>query len=156
MTPCDSMRLLVSHTCGASTLLLLLSSIVIVATAQHAEDNIVNEFGDDYTWSSPDIPQFSNLEVDTVTGRVYIGAVNRLYQLSPDLTLTESAVTGPKEDSPMCSSVLPECSDSFKKLTDNVNKALVIDYAESRLIECGSLFQGDLSEELSTINLQHA
>ena len=27
-------------------------------------------------------------------------------------------------------------------MTDNVNKALVIDYNNSRLISCGSLFQG--------------
>ena len=34
--------------------------------------------------------------------------MNKLYQLSPDLTLTESAVMGPKEDSPLCS-VQPDC-----------------------------------------------
>ena len=76
-----------------------------------------------------------------ITGRVYIGAVNKLYQLSHDLGLTANAITGPKEDSPLCS-VLPDCpSNVEKKLTNNVNKALVIDYAESRIIECGSLFQ---------------
>ena len=74
-------------------------------------------------------------------GRVYIGAVNKLYQLSHDLGLTANAITGPKEDSPLCS-VLPDCPANVeKKLTNNVNKALVIDYAESRIIECGSLFQ---------------
>ena len=30
-------------------------------------------------------PQFNNLVVDKNTGRVYIGAVNKLYQLSPNL-----------------------------------------------------------------------
>ena len=76
-----------------------------------------------------------------ISGRVYIGAVNKLYQLSHDLELTANAITGPKEDSPLCS-VLPDCpSNVEKKLTNNVNKALVIDYAESRIIECGSLFQ---------------
>ena len=74
-------------------------------------------------------------------GRVYIGAVNKLYQLSHDLGLTANAITGPKEDSPLCS-VLPDCPANVeKKLTNNVNKVLVIDYAESRIIECGSLFQ---------------
>ena len=53
-----------------------------------------------------------------------------------------SAVTGPHLDSPLCS-VLPDCPPSVeKKLTSNVNKALVIDYSDSRLISCGSLFQG--------------
>ena len=30
-----------------------------------------------------------------------------------------------------------------KKMSNNVNKALVIDYSDSRLISCGSLFQGN-------------
>ena len=60
----------------------------------------------------------------------------------PDLELTVTASTGPREDSPACS-VLPDCpTTTEKKLTNDVNKALLIDYAESRLIECGSLFQG--------------
>ena len=51
-------------------------------------------------------------------------------------------MTGPASDSPLCS-VLPDCPPSVeKKLTNNVNKALVIDYSDSRLISCGSLFQG--------------
>ena len=80
-------------------------------------------------------------DIFAISGRVYIGAVNKLYQLSHDLELTANAITGPKEDSPLCS-VLPDChSNVEKKLTNNVNKALVIDYAESRIIECGSLFQ---------------
>ena len=56
--------------------------------------DIIKEFSDEFAWNDNDIPQFNNLVVDKVTGRVYIGAVNNLYQLSPDLTLTESAVTG--------------------------------------------------------------
>ena len=50
------------------------------------------------------------------------------------------AVTGPKEDSPKCS-VFPDCPEADKKLSNNINKALLIDYFESRLISCGSLFQ---------------
>jgi plexin A len=107
-----------------------------------ATQDIVTEFSDEFSWMDNEIPQFNNLVICKNTGRVYIGAVNKLYQLSPDLNLTQSAVTGPKEDSPMCS-VLPDCPSSVeKKLINNVNKAMVIDYAESRIIECGSLFQG--------------
>ena len=110
-------------------------------SAARAND-VVAEFSDEYAWNDNEIPQFNNLVRDKITGRVYIGAVNKLYQLSPDLKLSVSAVTGPREDSPFCS-VLPDCPRSVeRKLTNNVNKALVIDYAESRLIECGSLYQG--------------
>ena len=34
------------------------------------------------------------------------------------------------------------CLQVEKKMSNNVNKALVIDYSDSRLISCGSLFQG--------------
>ena len=122
---------------------LLLLCLLAATQAIQARDNIiVKEFSDEFAWMDHEIPQFSNLAVDKNTGRVYIGAVNKMYQLSPDLELTKSATTGPKEDSPLCS-VLPDCPANIeKKLTNNVNKALVIDYAESRIIECGSLFQG--------------
>uniref|UniRef100_A0A1B6CQ54 Sema domain-containing protein n=1 Tax=Clastoptera arizonana TaxID=38151 RepID=A0A1B6CQ54_9HEMI len=92
-------------------------------------------------FNSSDEGKFNHMVVDKNTGRVYVGAVNKLYQLSPDLELVMSEVTGPQEDSPECSVI--DCpSKIVKKLTDNVNKALVIDYTTSRLISCGSLFQG--------------
>ena len=90
-----------------------------------ASDDIVKEFSDEFAWNDNEIPQFNNLVVSKVTGSVYIGAINKLYQLSPDLEHTQAAVLGPKEDSPLCS-VLPDCPPSQeKKLTNNVNKALV-------------------------------
>ncbi|XP_030756374.1 plexin-A4 [Sitophilus oryzae] len=93
------------------------------------------------TFSDKKVQTFNHLVVDKNTGRVYIGAVNRLYQLSPDLDLVVVEETGPKEDSEDCSVL--ECNNAQnKKLTDNINKALVIDYTTTRLIACGSLFQG--------------
>ena len=41
---------------------------------------------------------FSHLTVNTYTGQVYVGGVNRIYQLSPQLTLEAIAIMGPKED----------------------------------------------------------
>ncbi len=70
---------------------------------------------------------------------VYVGGVNILYQLSSELELQVTVETGPEEDS--CPSV--DCYDVIPKtLTDNVNKALVIDYENERLIACGTLYQG--------------
>jgi plexin A len=44
------------------------------------------------------------------------------------------AVTGPRYDSPHCS-VLPDCPPTVeKKLTNNFNKALVLDYSDSRFV----------------------
>lgn len=87
----------------------------------------------------------NHLTVDRNTGRVIIGGKNRLYQLSPDLNVAITVVTGPQNDSYDCTVV--ECPDKANKLpTDNVNKVLLIDYSTSRLITCGSLFQVRTSE----------
>ncbi len=61
----------------------LLSPLDIVSS----EKFIVKEFSDEFSWLDSEIPQFNNLVVDKNTGRVYIGAVNKLYQLSPGKTL---------------------------------------------------------------------
>ena len=47
--------------------------------------HIVTQFTDEGGLSDEEGPQFNNLVVDKNTGRVYIGAVNKLYQLSPNL-----------------------------------------------------------------------
>lgn len=61
--------------------------------------------------------------------------------MSPDLVVTATAITGPRNDSKDCS--FNECTQNLtRKLTDNSNKVLLIDYSTSRLIACGSLFQG--------------
>ena len=133
-------RLLLKNAKMLITFLILL--LQYPSNIQADQSNIVKEFSDEFAWMDNDIPQFNNLVIDKNTGRIFIGAVNKLYQLLPDLTLKVNAITGPKEDSPLCS-VLPDCPNNVeKKLTNNINKALVIDYAESRIIECGSLFQG--------------
>lgn len=73
--------------------------------------------------------------------KVFIGGRNQLYQLSPDLEIVATAKTGPRNDSKDCS--FNECTQNLtRKLTDNINKVLLIDYSTSRLITCGSLFQG--------------
>lgn len=85
--------------------------------------------------------RLQHLVVDKHSALVYVGGVNRLYQLSPELDRQVTVETGPREDSPECPAV--DCLGSvIKRLTDNVNKALVIDYTDTRLIACGTLYQG--------------
>ncbi|KAJ1526201.1 hypothetical protein ONE63_009360 [Megalurothrips usitatus] len=101
-----------------------------------ADDILVKTFSDQGT------ERFNHLVVDKNTGRVFIGAVNKLYQLSPDLDLVIAETTGPKDDHPDCSVLLDCPANIVVKATDNVNKALVIDYTTTRLISCGSVYQG--------------
>jgi len=108
------------------------------------DPRVVSEFSDlvlTQQLADGENTQFKNLVVDKNSGTVYIGGVNMLYQLSPNLDLLVSSKTGPKKDSPEC---FPANCPPFiyKELSNNINKALVIDYSNSRLIDCGSLFQG--------------
>ncbi|GAB6029304.1 hypothetical protein CHUAL_005069 [Chamberlinius hualienensis] len=91
------------------------------------------------TFYRPNV-NLSHMVVDRTTGKLYVGGVNRLYQLSPDLKLEVELSTGPKLDSPFCSPSQVSCPE--KRLTDNVNKVLVVDYDNRQLITCGSVQQG--------------
>ena len=114
--------------------LLLMATVIIINS--NSSSDIVRTFNE----TNSEVERFNHLVVDKNTGRVYIGAVNRLYQLSPDLDLVIEAKTGPDYDADDCSVL--ECVSEQRQLTNNVNKALVIDYTTTRLISCGSLFQG--------------
>lgn len=45
----------------------------------------------------------NHLAVDRTTGMVYVGAVNKLYQISSDLNIIAAVTTGPHNDSNECS-----------------------------------------------------
>lgn len=76
-------------------------------------------------------------------GRVYVGAVNRLYELDSNLRLIATVPTGPKYDNPNCHARgCGSDSDSNKVLTNNVNKVLLVDTSSRTLISCGSVAQG--------------
>ncbi|RWS18010.1 plexin-B-like protein [Dinothrombium tinctorium] len=95
-----------------------------------------------YTTSNRNV-NFTHLITDKITGRVYIGATNWIYQFNDDLKLEHSFQTGPVKDSPNCSP--SDCSSvdpNNIKPTNNVNKVLVIDPEARMLIVCGSVHQG--------------
>uniref|UniRef100_A0AAY5ETK9 Plexin-A4 n=1 Tax=Electrophorus electricus TaxID=8005 RepID=A0AAY5ETK9_ELEEL len=85
----------------------------------------------------------NHLAVDRRNGNVYLGAVNRIYKLAPALDIQVSHQTGPDEDNRNCypPRIVQPCSEPLA-LTDNVNKMLLMDYRENRLLACGSLYQG--------------
>ncbi|KAJ3586562.1 hypothetical protein NHX12_012959 [Muraenolepis orangiensis] len=86
---------------------------------------------------------FNHLTVHQNTGALYIGAVNRVYKLSGNLTLLVSHDTGPEDDNKACYPplIVQPCSEPLVA-TDNVNKLLLVDYSQNRLLACGSLYQG--------------
>ncbi|XP_054639269.1 plexin-A2-like isoform X2 [Dunckerocampus dactyliophorus] len=99
---------------------------------------IVNSFQSERReWS------LNHLTVHQSTGALYVGAVNRIYKLSANLTLLVSHDTGPEYDNKACYPplIVQPCSEALAS-TDNVNKLLLIDYSHNRLLACGSLYQG--------------
>ena len=89
------------------------------------------------SWSSEHV--LDHMAVDGGSGRLYVGATDRVYALDADLRLLAAVRTGPELDDPRCSkSVCPYA----KTLTHNINKVLAVDAAHDQLVTCGSLFQG--------------
>lgn len=82
------------------------------------------------------------LHPDPVLGRIYVGARDRLFQLSADLKLEQEAVTGPVKDSRDCLPPISESSCPQAKSTSNHNKLLLSDPYSQELISCGSVHQG--------------
>lgn len=85
----------------------------------------------------------THLVVHEQTGEVYVGAVNRIYKLSGNLTLLRAHVTGPVEDNEKCypPPSVQSCPHGLGS-TDNVNKLLLLDQPANRLLACGSASQG--------------
>ncbi|XP_043934298.1 plexin-A1-like [Protopterus annectens] len=85
----------------------------------------------------------SHLVVHSKTGDIYIGAVNRIFKLSSNLTLLRTHETGPVEDNEKCypPPSVQSCPHGLVT-TNNVNKLLLIDYSQNWLIACGSTSQG--------------
>ncbi|XP_059361137.1 plexin-B2-like [Carassius carassius] len=83
----------------------------------------------------------NNVVQDPQTGRIYLGAINNIYQLNHDLQKESSAVTGPRHDNPQCTPpITTQCTDA--KDMDNINKLILVNSANGTLIVCGSLFRG--------------
>ncbi|XP_034055795.1 plexin-B2-like, partial [Gymnodraco acuticeps] len=83
----------------------------------------------------------NNVVTDPRSGRLYVGAVNHLYQLSPDLQIESSTETGPKRDNRQCT---PPVTDACEEAvdTDNHNKLILVQEGKDTLVVCGSVYRG--------------
>uniref|UniRef100_A0AAR2L9U7 Sema domain-containing protein n=1 Tax=Pygocentrus nattereri TaxID=42514 RepID=A0AAR2L9U7_PYGNA len=87
---------------------------------------------------------------DPHTGRIYLGAVNAIYQLDAQLQKESIAVTGPKKDNPSCTPpITATCTEA--RDTNNYNKLLLTNPKNGSLVVCGSIYRGICS----LLNLSH-
>uniref|UniRef100_A0A8C7F7E5 Plexin B3 n=1 Tax=Oncorhynchus kisutch TaxID=8019 RepID=A0A8C7F7E5_ONCKI len=107
--------------------------------------------GQAFPYLSLDGSPLNHLLLDPRSGHLYVGAVNHLYHLSPDLQVLSSSQTGPKLDSPECLPPIVPKDCPSARVTPNTNKILLLEEgvdavgSEVRarsLIVCGTLFQG--------------
>lgn len=86
----------------------------------------------------------NNFAVDPVSRKVYLAAVNSVYQLNGTLSLEVEKRTGPVEDNLLCHAPqLPQAPcEHPKSLTDNHNKLLELDREQGVVVVCGSVYQG--------------
>ena len=116
---------------------LLLLQVCTVAAVTYIENTYEIEKG-----------EFSHLVIDRSTGRLFVGAINWLYEFDKNLDRKREFQTGPKLDNANCipriNSQKCDCSsdDCEEKEQNSYSKGLVIDHDHGHLIACSSLFHG--------------
>ncbi|KAI1888593.1 hypothetical protein AGOR_G00186760 [Albula goreensis] len=93
-------------------------------------------------------------------GRVYVGAVNRLYSLTTDLQKLSEYETGPvleQPHCPPCQSCGSNANTSLSAAKNNTNMALLVEtYYDDELVSCGSAHRGVCHRHLLDDSLQDA
>ncbi|CAM4677350.1 unnamed protein product [Leuciscus chuanchicus] len=133
----DSQRTLKQSPRQGSTLSFTCWLLVLILPVVCCEQSFTTFHPERREWA------FNHLTVHKTTGAIYIGAVNRVYKLSGNLTLLVSHDTGPEDDNKACYPplIVQPCNEPLVS-TNNINKLLLIDYSQNRLLACGSLYQG--------------
>ncbi|KAL2090594.1 hypothetical protein ACEWY4_012857 [Coilia grayii] len=118
----------------------LLLGLLVVVSVPLSQPRVAPE---PFKTFSPPEWGLTHLAIHNKTGEVYVGAVNWIFKLSSNLTKLRSHMTGPVVDNEKCypPPSVQACPHELAQ-TNNINKLLLVDYAQNRLIACGSTSQG--------------
>lgn len=106
----------------------------------------------------------SHLTMNNLTGTIYVGGENRLFQISENLEIVNERNTGPRVDNVNCytsydfsSSTCTDYNNKNATMTtqNNQNQILSVDVQHSQLVACGTLYHGAcMSLNLTDISIQ--
>ncbi|XP_072350569.1 plexin-B1-like, partial [Scyliorhinus torazame] len=93
------------------------------------------------TFTRPGVP-LNHSALNPMTGTLYLGGVNRLYQLTGGLELVSEGRTGPVNDSRDCVPPIQPTNCPQARPIAVHNKLLLVDQGGGALLVCGSAHQG--------------
>lgn len=107
----------------------------------------------------------SHLTMNNLTGAIYVGGENRLFQISENLEILNERNTGPRVDNVNCyskynfsSNTCADYNDQNALMTtqrNNQNQILSVDVQHNQLVACGTLYHGAcMSLNLTDISIQ--
>ncbi|KAK3547358.1 hypothetical protein QTP86_018944 [Hemibagrus guttatus] len=133
------MNLVFAVHCGMALISTLLSSLILGIFESPLVCCSYPRFS-----SNDTVFQHLALHPDPAVGTVYIGAQDRLYQLSglDHLHLEVEETTGPVRDSKDCLPPVTPENCPHARLVNNHNKLLLVEPYSLQLITCGSVHQG--------------
>uniref|UniRef100_A0A8C8IIY9 Hepatocyte growth factor receptor n=1 Tax=Oncorhynchus tshawytscha TaxID=74940 RepID=A0A8C8IIY9_ONCTS len=125
---------------------LCFSGSVVMGQCNEAAEN--SKLNLSVTYDLPTFEAISAIQnLVTFEGTVYIGAVNRIYALSENLTKLSEYQTGPVSEGAVRRRCGPSCQDGAcgktNAVVDNYNMALLVErYYDDELFSCGSADAG--------------
>lgn len=155
-----SLRNKIFHIFGVLGLAAICGSVITEGVFPHYHPDIYIEGIVNERILGSDVKSHRRFELNhmvvTEWGRVFVGAVNRIYEFDSALGLISEVETGPVNDSQKC---LPGVECSFpKNMTDNYNMVLIhYKGLKEKLLTCGSVYQGACeARNLKNISRSHA